>query len=166
MNPGKFLILAIAWAGIADAACGVSHAASKNDEETAKAAPTLWLTDYDAALKRAKADGKTVVVDFFATWCGPCQLMDEKTFADPRVRQRLKNFVTLKVDVDKQPELARRYGVSSLPTSGVLAADGKPLAGAAGYLPVDQFLKLLENSKNQRGKPRRGILGETAPRLR
>ena len=95
---------------------------------------TVWLTDYDAALKQAQATNKLVVVDFFATWCGPCKMMERDTFADKKVRQQLTNFVTLKIDVDRQPQLAAKYGIEGMPTTLVIDATGKPLARAVDYL--------------------------------
>eukprot|EP01087_Luapelamoeba_hula_P007198 TRINITY_DN1748_c1_g1_i1.p2 TRINITY_DN1748_c1_g1~~TRINITY_DN1748_c1_g1_i1.p2 ORF type:complete len:106 (+),score=22.54 TRINITY_DN1748_c1_g1_i1:50-367(+) len=66
---------------------------------------------FDAAL--SSAGGKLVVVDFFATWCGPCKRIapsiDELADSSP-------DIVVLKVDVDKAPALSEKYGVNAMPT--------------------------------------------------
>lgn len=106
-----------------------------------------WLTDYDAALKQAQATNKLVVIDFYAPWCSYCKRMDKKTFMDSKVQQRLAGFVPLKIDTDKQPELAKKYGVEGLPTMVVIDASGKPLAGGVGYLEPDRYLSILDGAK-------------------
>ena len=109
---------------------------------------TGWLTDYDAALKQAQSSNKLVVIDFFATWCGPCRMMERNTFSDEKVRQRLAGFVPLKIDVDKQPKLAARYGIEGMPTTLVVDATGKPVTGAVGYLEEADYLAVLDKAKS------------------
>ncbi|XP_064605431.1 uncharacterized protein LOC135470425 isoform X3 [Liolophura sinensis] len=68
--------------------------------------------DFDAALK--EAGGKLVVVDFFATWCGPCKAIA------PKLKEwsegEFSDLVFLKVDVDELDDLAAEYGVNAMPT--------------------------------------------------
>jgi thiol:disulfide interchange protein len=109
---------------------------------------TVWLSDYDAALKDAQSGNKLVVIDFFATWCGPCRMMERDTFPDEKIQQRLAGFVPLKVDVDKQPKLAAQYGITGMPTTLVVDATGKPIAGALGYLEVADYLAVLDKAKS------------------
>ena len=71
------------------------------------------LTSADFEQKALKVD-EPVLVDFFATWCGPCKMMHP-------VLEELAQDVTgrasvYQVDVDQSPELAQRYGVMSVPT--------------------------------------------------
>jgi thiol:disulfide interchange protein len=114
---------------------------SKNKE-------TVWLTNYDDALKEAQSSHKLVVIDFFAIWCGPCKIMERETFSDAKVQRSLIGFVPLKLDVDKQPRLAAQYGVEAMPTTLVVDGNGKPLVGAVGYLDVDKFLAVLAKAKS------------------
>ena len=120
-----------------------------------------WLTDYDAALALARADGKQIVIDFFATWCGPCKMMEQDTFTDEEVQKRVEDFVALKIDVDQQQDMARRYGVRGLPTTMVIDAEGQPVATAVGYLDPDRFLKLLDRAAKLRHS--KEVSGESAP---
>ena len=73
----------------------------------------------DEALERAAVEEKVVFVDFFTTWCVPCQEMDATTFRDPDVAAWLaENTVALKIDAEANETtrtLARRYGVRSFP---------------------------------------------------
>ena len=134
------------------------------DDSTPREIP--WLTDYDKALQRAKKEEKFVVIDFFATWCGPCKMMERTTFADERVRRRMTEFVPLKIDVDQQRKIAAKYGIQSLPTTAVVGSDGKLITGAIGYLDADRFLKVLSRAKsNGQTQSERGVLGKKAPSL-
>ncbi|REK29301.1 MAG: DUF255 domain-containing protein [Planctomycetota bacterium] len=76
------------------------------------------------ALARAEQEGKPVVIDFHAEWCLPCKRMLKETFPDPKVASLLRRCIFLKVDTDKHPALARRFGVAGLPDIRLLTPDG------------------------------------------
>lgn len=144
---------------------GCNRSGSKNEGGSAAKTEIVWLTNFDAALAQARSEGKLVVIDFFATWCGPCKMMDRNTFTDANVQKRVADFVPLKIDVDRQPEIAQRYGIEGLPTTMVVDAEGKPVTSAVGYLDPERFLKVLGGAGEQKGRPERGVLGEPAPGL-
>lgn len=144
---------------------GCNRSGAKTEGGSATKSEIAWLTDYDAALAQARADGKPVVIDFFATWCGPCKMMERDTFTDANVQKRVADFVPLKIDVDRQPEIAQRYGIEGLPTTMVVDAEGKPVTTAVGYLDPERFLKVLNGVGEQKNRPERGVLGEPAPSL-
>ncbi|MEL6537773.1 MAG: thioredoxin [Bacteroidota bacterium] len=81
-----------------------------------------------------------VLVDFYATWCGPCKMM-------PPILQDLKNRMgdsikIIKIDVDKNPEVAQRFGVRSVPTL-MLFQQGKSTWRTAGVQPAHELEKVL-----------------------
>jgi len=71
------------------------------------------LSEVDDILMKASAEGKLVVIDFTATWCGPCQAIAP---IYKELSEQYGNIVFLKVDVDGNPETAAKYGVSAMPT--------------------------------------------------
>lgn len=116
--------------------------------EAANQATVAWQPSFEAALAQAKTSGQIVMVDFGAKWCGACKVMNEQTYPDASVIAESKGFVMVKVDVDARPNIAERYGISSLPTTGWLHSDGKPIAGTVGALePRDLVAAMREATK-------------------
>lgn len=82
---------------------------------------------------------KTVLVDFWAPWCGPCRMVGPILEEIAAERSDIK---VGKVNVDEQPELAGQFGVTSIPTLVVLK-DGRIVNQATGARPKSQILALL-----------------------
>ena len=83
------------------------------------------------------ASGK-VLVDFYATWCGPCQMLS------PVIEQLDKeaNIKILKVDVDELSDIARVFRVMSIPTLVVLE-NGRMTKREMGYMPLERLKQLI-----------------------
>ncbi|MBT6235962.1 MAG: DUF255 domain-containing protein [Bacteroidetes bacterium] len=71
--------------------------------------------NYAAAKKKAKATGKTIFIDGYTQWCGPCKRMAKEAFTDPAVGRFFnENFINIKMDMEKTDGMlvSRRYGVN------------------------------------------------------
>ena len=83
--------------------------------------------------------GKPVIVDFWAEWCGPCRMMSPVIEEISDERDDIK---ICKVNVDEEPDLADRFGVSAIPTV-VLIKDGNKEAVSVGFKDKEKLLAAL-----------------------
>jgi protein disulfide-isomerase len=102
-----------------------------------------WRTDFTAAASEAKQQGKPMVVYFTADWCGPCRQMKSKTWSDAAVASALESYVPVKIDVDKNSEVALKYRVTSIPRVQIINADGQPGASRIGYVSAAELSDFL-----------------------
>lgn len=97
---------------------------------------------FDAARDRAAAENKIVFIDFYTTWCGPCKELDATTWQNPAVVALLtEKAVSLKIDAEKERELARRYGVRGYPTLLLLKPSGQEIDRLIGYREPARFIE-------------------------
>ena len=82
-----------------------------------------------------------VLFDFFATWCGPCKMLAPEL---EKVVSKDSSINIYKIDVDKYTDLARNYGIMSVPTL-VLYKDGKLVKKTSGFMPSDEVLNWINN---------------------
>ena len=82
---------------------------------------------------------KTVLLDFYADWCGPCQMV-APVLAE--IAEEREDIVVGKINVDEEMQLALKFGVESIPMLAVIK-DGKLLSKSVGFRPKEQILELL-----------------------
>ena len=96
--------------------------------------------DFDAATAKAKADGKLLLVDFTATWCPPCKMMEKQTWPDEKVQAWVREHaVAIQVDIDKLKDLAQKFGIQAIPTV-VFLKDGEELDRYTGFRGPEEFV--------------------------
>lgn len=84
---------------------------------------------------------KKVLLDFWATWCGPCKMIAPIV---EEIAEENEHIIVAKVDVDQEPELAIRYGIASIPTLLVFE-NGEKKGQMIGFRPKADILKLIED---------------------
>ena len=96
----------------------------------------LNVRNFEKEVLEAK---ETVLVDFWASWCMPCRMLS------PVIEEIEKEHPEIKVgkvNVDDEPELAVRYGVSGIPTV-LIFKNGQPVKKSVGFVPKENLLSLL-----------------------
>jgi len=100
-------------------------------------AKKITTNEFENEVLNAKG---TVLVDFYATWCGPCKMLaphlDELSAKNPEVK-------IVKIDVDEETPLAIKYGVASIPTL-LLFKDGEKVKQTLGYQTLDQLENFIK----------------------
>lgn len=100
----------------------------------------LTTANFDKEVLQAK---ETVLIDFWASWCVPCQMLSPTV--DEIAEEGRPGLKVCKVNIDEQPALADRFGVMSIPTLVVLK-NGEAVASSVGVRPKSAILQLLENA--------------------
>ena len=98
-----------------------------------------WITSFDDAKKLALASNKFMIVDFWATWCGPCKKMDLDSWSDSQVNQILDNYIKVKIDIDLERSLANQYGINSIPNMFIMDGNGMVVYSFMGYQDANQL---------------------------
>lgn len=97
------------------------------------------------ALEKAKAENKTIFVDIYATWCGPCKMMSNYVFTQQDVGDFYnENFICVKLDAEKGEgtAVARKYRIMAYPTLLYVDGDGEIVHKTEGARSGNQFIDL------------------------
>lgn len=100
---------------------------------------------YADGMARSKSENKKVFLHFYAKWCAACKVMEDKTFKDPGVIASLnKDYVLIKVDVDRNRKISDMFRVRSLPDTWFIAENTEILGHRPGYIAPEQLKALLK----------------------
>jgi len=107
--------------------------------------PIRSVADLDREVTQARAQGRSVLVDFSADWCTSCKEMERYTFTDPKVQEALSTTVLLRADVTQNDAddqvLLQHFGIFGPPTIAFYGTDGRerPAYRVVGYMKADDF---------------------------
>lgn len=106
-------------------------------------------------IAKAKKENKIVFIDAYASWCGPCKLMEKNVFTKKSVGDYYNaNFVNARFDMEKGEgrEIASKYGVRSYPTYLFLNGDGELISQNLGYMEESVFLTMAQDINSPNNK--------------
>ena len=107
---------------------------------------SLNISDnYEQSLENAKVENKSIVLVFDQKSCSWCEAFKKNTLENPDVIDNLNSkFITVIVDINKNPEVASKYSVYGTPTIIFLDSDANEIKRNEGYLPPDEFLEVIK----------------------
>lgn len=98
---------------------------------------TVNKDNFETAVQNSE---KTVLVDFWASWCGPCRMVSPIV---DEIAEENPQYLVAKVNVDEEPELAQKFGIQSIPTL-IVFKDGEIADKMIGVRSKEQILSMLE----------------------
>ena len=111
----------------------------------------IWYS-HDEGIANGLSKGKKIYINFHAVWCAPCKYMKKTTFSNPAVIAYLnEHFISIKIDVDKETKISRKYGASQIPDNWFLFKNGEIIGRRKGYIDPDMFMKILKSIQEDIG---------------
>ena len=124
----------------------------KQKEESNAEAEIHWLTDLEEAKTLSEEQNKPLMIDFMAEWCPPCQKMEKTTFNQTGVIEKAKSFIPLRIDVDKQGDVANEYNCNASKYGGIgipnilfMKHDDSRLKHIIGYKDAETLVAVMDS---------------------
>lgn len=119
---------------------------------------------WDQALQEATTQKKPLFIDAYATWCGPCKYMDKNVFTDANVANYFnEKFISYKLDVDQEGEIAQKYEITAMPTYLFLDASGEVIYRQTGAMGAEDFMEMAQTAYELPELDKRYKAGERDP---
>ena len=108
---------------------------------------------YEDGMARGKFEKKWVFLHFTAEWCYYCGVMEKETFTDPAIISSLnENFISIKIDYDRETKTSDFYRVRGLPDTIFIAEDGQIVGRRPGYIPPELLKRILKSILKERSQ--------------
>jgi len=135
---------------------GTGAAAAR--ERARQAEGFTWMKSYPEAIALARAEGRPVIIDFWAEWCTACKELDKIAWADPRVRAEASRFVAVKLDgTDGSPAfeaVTEAYAIAGMPSVVFLDARGREVPDRIlGAIGADEMIEKLRSVETACERP-------------
>ena len=103
----------------------------------------VWSQSYEVGMKVAQMEQSPILLFFSASWCPWCRKLEQEVLVQPQVASELRKFICVKLDVDKNRDVALAYGIRSLPRIIVVNTYGEIIGDWLGYRDTKEFLQLI-----------------------
>ena len=112
---------------------------------TTSASDEIKWHSYNQGLALAKQEEKKIFVHFYADWCAYCKKMENETLKNSAVIDYLnQNFIPVRVNSDKDRDLARNYYIRGLPSTWFVSETGEKISSLPGYISAEMLLNALK----------------------
>ncbi|NAW51115.1 thioredoxin fold domain-containing protein [Elizabethkingia argentiflava] len=129
-------------------------------------------SNFGQLLEKAKNQNKLLFLDAYASWCGPCKLMEKNIFSLPEIGEYYnQHFVNAKIDMQKGEgiEIAKKYGVKAFPSYLFINGDGEVIHRVVGYTEAEEFIQTAKDAEdpncNIKALKEKFEKGETSPQF-
>ncbi|HMA62427.1 MAG TPA: thioredoxin family protein [bacterium] len=136
----KYMIVFVLFFGI------IVYSCSSNSHEIE------WGHNIDTSLQKAKQMELPIMIDFMADWCPPCQEMEKTTFVDSEFLKKSEKFILVRIDVDDNQEVAKKYngnankyGGIGIPNILFLNSNGQTIRHIVGYKNAEQLTSVMDS---------------------
>jgi thiol:disulfide interchange protein len=148
------LVVAAAWSATTTAPAPQAGEARNTALPAAAISRSVSWTDFAAGERRAREEGRPMLLTFVTDWCGYCRKMGQTAWKDRRVAERLEGLVAVRVDAEDAQDrggtsgvaLAERFQVTGYPVQVLLAPTGQVIDRVNGYQSADELLAWLDAS--------------------
>ena len=108
-----------------------------------------WYS-YDEGIALGLSESKKVFINFYADWCRFCKTIDRETFQNTGIISYLNShFISIKVDVEREKSIAKKYDINPLPDSWFLSEKGDVIGNRPGYLTAGDLMPVLQFIKTE-----------------
>ena len=104
-----------------------------------------WATSLEDAIKRSRISGQPVLVKFEAEWCAPCKQLNAE-FAKPAFKSATEKVILVRVDVDRNENIASDFGIESIPHVLLLDSNEETISDRVGFSDADSWVTWLSDS--------------------
>ena len=111
-----------------------------------------WGNNLHSAFTTASTSDKLIMIDFMAEWCPPCKKMNKETFSNIDIINKSNEFIPIRIDVDKQKDIAeeyngnaRKYGGIGIPNILFLDKENNIIHQIVGFHNVDQLMGVMDS---------------------
>lgn len=109
-----------------------------------------WHSDFETARQTAQQQNRPMLLHFYADWCFPCKRMEKDVLSRPAVLQVLtSNLVLVKINVDRSPDLAKRFGINQFPSDVIVDPTGERILSSTGYQEADKYVSFARLGQRQ-----------------
>ena len=111
-----------------------------------------WEEDLVSAFNLASLSNKIIMIEFMAEWCPPCKRMEKETFSNDKIINKSNEFIFVKVDVDKNQDIAKeykrnakKYGGIGIPNILFIDKDKNIVYQTVGFLNANQLTTVMDS---------------------